>query len=89
MNTHRDPASVRARLAAATEAIIEIIDGIESADLPPFTDDDGCIWFEELSMGWRSATNPATLADREVYRLFCAEAAGRELARRQRAEQAS
>jgi hypothetical protein len=84
--TRKTPVAERAlsRLDAAREAIVEIIDSIESADLPSFSEKDGCLWFEELSMGWISATNPATLADREVYRLFCAEAAGRELARRKR-----
>lgn len=69
----------------AREAIIDIIDGVESEDLPSFTErEDGCLWFDNLSMGWVSATDPEKLAERQIDQLFAAEAAGRELARRQR-----
>lgn len=75
-------------LAEAFDAIVEIIDNIESEDLPRYTEeDDGTLWFPNLNMGWRSASHPESLAEAQIAHLFAAESAGRELVRRKRATQ--
>lgn len=66
----------------AKDQILAIVKRIPTQDLPKFKERDGCLWFEDLGMGWVSSSDPARLAQGWISMLFAAEAAGRELLRR-------
>lgn len=71
----------------ARDAILAILRALPDAQLPEFTvrEDDGCIWFDNLSMGWISASNPELMTAGQVSHLLACEAASRELTRRKAA----
>ena len=62
--------------------ILAILKRIPTQNLPKFRDKDGCIWFDNLSMGFISASHPEDMAARHIEDVLAAESASRELIRR-------